>query len=38
MNAIRLRQALLAAVCLSELLRGKHEGLNRGNGDPPVVS
>lgn len=38
MSSARLRQALLAAVCLSELLRGKHEGLNRGNGDPPVAT
>lgn len=32
----RPRKAMLAAMIHAELLRGKHEGLNRGNGDPPI--
>ncbi|HAT09387.1 MAG TPA: hypothetical protein DCS97_02060 [Planctomycetes bacterium] len=31
-----LRGSLVGAMILMELLRGKHEGLNRGNGDPPI--
>lgn len=29
--------SLLGAMILAALLRGKHEGLNRGNGDPPAA-
>lgn len=33
-----LRQSLLrAALMLNTLLRDKHEGLNRGNADPPTA-
>lgn len=29
--------ALRAALMLNALLRDKHEGLNRGNADPPIA-
>jgi hypothetical protein len=31
-----LHRSVLGAMILAALLRGKHEGLNRGNGDPPI--
>lgn len=31
------RSLLRAALMLNALLRDKHEGLNRGNADPPAI-
>lgn len=31
------RSLIRAALTLNALLRDKHEGLNRGNADPPVT-
>ncbi len=31
------RSLIRAALMLNALLRDKHEGLNRGNADPPVI-
>ena len=32
-----VRSLIRAALSLNALLRDKHEGLNRGNADPPVT-
>ncbi len=37
MRASLGRSHLRAALSLHALLRDKHEGLNRGNADPPVI-
>jgi len=37
LRASLLQSLMRSALTLNALLREKHEGLNRGNGDPPVA-